>query len=147
MVDARGLLCPMPVVMVQKEFAERMVASVGTVDYSRLTVNLFYRADCRMLEPVPASRFKPKPKVDSALVEIVPREAPFKVLDEKTFFKVTEVTFNHRRKKIGTALKNSRLIPKDAVVPHMDDRVETLTPAEIGAVADAVYLLNSKKDE
>ena len=134
------------VVMVQKEFAERMVASVGTVDYSRLTVNLYYRADCRMLETVPASRFKPKPKVDSALVEIVPREAPFKVLDERTFFKVTEVTFNHRRKKIGTSLKNAHLIPKDAVVPHMDDRVEKLTPQEIGEVADAVYLLASKKD-
>ncbi len=135
------------VVMVQKEFAERMVADVGTVDYSRLSVNLFYKADCRMLEPVPASRFKPKPKVDSALVEIVPREAPFKVLDERTFFKVTEVTFNHRRKKIGTALKNARMIPKDAVVPYMDDRVEKLTPAQIGELADAVYLLSSKKDE
>ncbi|MDY5872172.1 MAG: 16S rRNA (adenine(1518)-N(6)/adenine(1519)-N(6))-dimethyltransferase RsmA [Candidatus Methanomethylophilaceae archaeon] len=129
------------VVMVQKEFAERMVAPVGTVDYSRLTVNLYYRADCRMMEPVPASRFKPKPKVDSALVEIVPREAPFKVLDESTFFKVTEVTFNHRRKKIGTALRNAGLIPKGAEVPHMDDRVETLSPEEIGKVADAVYAL------
>ena len=99
-----------------------------------------------MLEPVPASRFKPKPKVDSALVEIVPREAPFKVLDERTFFKVTEVTFNHRRKKIGTALKNARMIPKDAVVPYMDERVEKLTPAQIGELADAVYL-SSKRDD
>jgi 16S rRNA (adenine1518-N6/adenine1519-N6)-dimethyltransferase len=134
------------VVMVQKEFAERMVAPVGTVDYSRLTVNLYNRANCRLLETVPASRFKPKPKVDSALVEIIPREAPFKVLDENTFFKVTEVTFNHRRKKIGTALKNARMIPRDSVVPHMDDRVETLTPEEIGAVADAVYLLSAGRD-
>ena len=116
------------VVMVQKE-------------YSRLTVNLFYKADCRILENVPASRFKPKPKVDSALVEIVPRKAPFDVLDEKTFFRVTEVAFNHRRKKIGTALKNARMIEKDWELPYLDDRIETLTPAQIGELADRVYTL------
>ena len=129
------------VVMVQKEFADRMTAPVGSTEYSRLTVNLFYKADCRILENVPASRFKPKPKVDSALVEIVPRKAPFDVLDEKTFFKVTEVTFNHRRKKIGTALKNARRIEKDWELPYLDDRIETLTPAQIGELSDRVYAL------
>lgn len=127
------------VVMVQKEFADRMVAPVGSTEYSRLTVNLFYKADCRILENVPASRFKPKPKVDSALVEIIPRKAPFDVLDEGTFFKITEVAFNHRRKKIGTALKNSHIIEKDWDVPYLDDRIETLTPAQIGELADAVF--------
>ena len=129
------------VVMVQKEFADRMTAPVGSTEYSRLTVNLFYKADCRILENVPASRFKPKPKVDSALVEIVPRKAPFDVLDEKTFFRVTEVAFNHRRKKIGTALKNARMIEKDWELPYLDDRIETLTPAQIGELSDRVYAL------
>lgn len=41
------------VVMVQQEFAERMVADVGSTEYSRLTVNLFFKADCRILEHVP----------------------------------------------------------------------------------------------
>ncbi len=129
------------VVMVQKEFADRMTAPVGSTEYSRLTVNLFYKADCRILENVPASRFKPKPKVDSALVEIVPRKAPFDVLDERTFFKVTEVAFNHRRKKIGTALKNARMIEKDWELPYLDDRIETLTPAQIGELSDRIYAL------
>ena len=129
------------VVMVQKEFADRMTAPVGSTEYSRLTVNLFYKADCRILENVPASRFKPKPKVDSALVEIVPRKAPFDVLDERTFFKVTEVAFNHRRKKIGTALKNARMIEKDWELPYLDDRIETLAPAQIGELADRIYTL------
>lgn len=133
------------VVMVQKEFAERMVADVGLPDYSRLTVNMFYRADCRILETVPASRFKPRPKVDSALVEIVPRPAPFKVMDERTFFKVTEIAFNHRRKKIGTSLKSAGLIPKDADIPYLDDRIETLTPEQIGELSDAVFSLRSKE--
>lgn len=133
------------VVMVQKEFADRMVATVGTDDYSRLTVNLFYKADCRILENVPASRFKPKPKVDSALVEIVPRKAPFEVLDEKTFFKVTEVAFNHRRKKIGTSLRNAHIIEKDWEIPYYNDRIEVLTPAQIGELADAVFRLRSEQ--
>ena len=128
------------VVMVQKEFAERMVADVGSVDYSRLTVNLFYKADCKILETVPASRFKPRPKVDSALVEIVPRESPFKVLDEKTFFDVTEATFNHRRKQIGTSLKAAGLIDNNDQIPYANDRVENLRPNEIGEIADAVFL-------
>ncbi|MDR3205961.1 MAG: 16S rRNA (adenine(1518)-N(6)/adenine(1519)-N(6))-dimethyltransferase RsmA [Candidatus Methanoplasma sp.] len=125
------------VVMVQREFADRMIADVGSPDYSRLTVNLYYRADCRMLEKVPRSRFKPAPKVDSAIVEITPRPAPFAVRDEKTFFRVTEITFNHRRKKIGTSLKAAGLYGDG--VPYADERVENLRPAEIAEIADAVF--------
>ena len=140
------LECPFKkaIVMVQKEFAERMVSDVGSIDYSRLTVNMFYKADCKILEQVPSSRFKPRPKVDSALVEIVPRPAPFTVIDEKTFFKVTEVTFNHRRKKIGTSLKAAGIIKSDSNLPFLDERIETLTPAEIGQLANAVF--NYSKD-
>lgn len=133
------------VVMVQKEFADRMVADVGSPDYSRLTVNIFYRAECRILEKVPRSRFKPVPKVDSALVEIVPRKAPFEVYDEKLFFKVTEVTFNHRRKKIGTSLKSANLVTKEDDIPHMDDRIESLRPSEIGDIANAIYLSRANR--
>lgn len=126
------------VVMVQKEFADRMVADVGSPEYSRLTVNLFYRADCKIMETVPASRFNPRPKVDSALVKITPRKAPFEVLDERVFFKVTEVAFNHRRKKIGTSLKAAGLVKPGYDVPYLDDRIENLRPVEIGEIADAI---------
>ncbi len=127
------------VVMVQKEFADRMVADVGSPDYSRLTVNLFYRADCEVMETVPASRFNPRPKVDSALVRIAPRKAPFDVIDERLFFKVTEITFNHRRKKIGTSLKAAGLLRPEWDVPYLDERVENLRPAEIAEIADAIH--------
>ena len=79
-------------------------------------------------------------------LNFVPFTAVISTKPFHNFFKVTEVTFNHRRKKIGTALKNARMIPKDAVVPYMDDRVEKLTPAQIGELADAVYL-SSKRDD
>ncbi|MDR0509370.1 MAG: 16S rRNA (adenine(1518)-N(6)/adenine(1519)-N(6))-dimethyltransferase RsmA [Candidatus Methanoplasma sp.] len=128
------------IVMVQKEFADRMTADVGSPDYSRLTVNLFYKADCRLLEKVPASRFKPKPKVDSAIVEIVPRPAPFSVHDEKLFFKVTEATFNHRRKKIGTSLRTAGMIEDSWNIPFLDSRIEELRPAEIADIANSIFL-------
>ena len=134
------------VVMVQKEFADRMVADVGCTEYSRLTVNLFYRAECEIMETVPASRFNPRPKVDSALVRITPRKAPFDVLDEKTFFKVTEVAFNHRRKKIGTSLKSAGLVRSSDDIPYADERIEDLRPSEIGELADAVYSARVTKD-
>lgn len=127
------------VVMVQKEFADRMVADVGSPDYSRLTVNLFYRADCEVMETVPASRFNPRPKVDSALVRITPRKAPFDVIDERLFFKVTEIAFNHRRKKIGTSLKAAGLLRPEWDVPYLDERVENLRPTEIAEIADAIH--------
>ena len=126
------------IVMVQKEFADRMTADVGGPDYSRLTVNLFYKADCRLLEKVPSSRFKPQPKVDSAIVEIVPRPAPFEVYDEGLFFKVTEVTFNHRRKKIGTSLRAAKLIEEGWDIPFLDSRVEELRPVEIGEISNSI---------
>lgn len=131
------------VVMVQKEFADRMVADVGSPDYSRLTVNLFYRADCEVMETVPASRFNPRPKVDSALVRITPRKAPFDVIDERLFFKVTEITFNHRRKKIGTSLKAAGILRPEWDVPYLDERVENLRPAEIAEIADAIHTARS----
>jgi len=134
------------IVMVQKEFADRMTADVGSPDYSRLTVNLFFKSDCRLLEKVPASRFKPQPKVDSAIVEIIPRPAPFSLLDERTFFRVTEVTFNHRRKKIGTSLKAAGMIKDGWNIPYLDSRVEELRPAEIAEIADSVFLHGKEHD-
>lgn len=130
------------VVMVQKEFAERIVADVGSTEYSRLTVNLFYRAECRILETVPPSRFRPRPKVDSAIVEMIPREPPFRVLDEGMFFRVTEAVFGQRRKKVRTALRNAGL--PYAGIPYADSRAEDLRPSEIGEVADAVHLLGGR---
>ena len=132
------------VVMVQKEFADRMVAMVGSPDYSRLTVNIYYRAECEVLETVPASRFDPRPKVDSALVRITPREAPFSVIDERTFFRVVEVAFGHRRKKIGTSLRSARLMESGDDVPYIDERIEHLRPEQIGEIADAVYGLGHR---
>lgn len=127
------------VVMVQKEFAERMVARPGELDYCRLSVNVYYRAECEILETVPASRFKPRPKVDSALVSLVPRPPPFEVNDETFYPKLVDALFQHRRKKIRTILRKKGWLPDDeGKVPYLDERVEVLSPEEIGELADAI---------
>lgn len=135
------------VVMLQKEFADRMVAAPDTDDYSRLTVNVYYRAECRIIEKVPRSRFWPAPKVDSAVVELVPRSAPFPVQDEGLFFRLIEVLFQQRRKKIGTVLRTRGLITPEerSRVPYVDLRIEALSPAQIGELTDAVHDLRAKK--
>jgi 16S rRNA (adenine1518-N6/adenine1519-N6)-dimethyltransferase len=134
------------VVMLQKEFADRMVAAPNTDDYSRLTVNVYYRAECRILEKVPRSRYWPMPKVDSAVVELVPRPPPFAVRDEKLFLKLVEVLFQQRRKKIGTVLRMKGMMSPEqrSAVPYVDDRVEALSPEQIGELFDAVAALRAK---
>jgi 16S rRNA (adenine1518-N6/adenine1519-N6)-dimethyltransferase len=131
------------VVMVQREFADRMVASPGTGDYSRLSVNIYYRADCEILEKVPRSRFWPEPEVDSAVVGIIPRRPPFKVIDERFYLNLVDSLFQHRRKKIRTILKMKKLAGKDQLdsLPFLDERVGVLSPEEIGELSDAILSL------
>ena len=79
------------------------------------------------------------------LASVTEKVATFDVLDEGTFFRVTEVAFNHRRKKIGTSLKSAGLIRPGDDVPFLDERIEHLRPVEIGEIADAVYVASSKR--
>ncbi len=118
------------VMMYQWEYARRMVASVGDREYSRLSVGVYYHAHASILERVPASVFRPVPKVDSAIVEIRPREPPFKV-DEDKFFWLTNKLFQHRRKMI----KN--ILDEELGVKEMEERRgDQLSPEEIAQLAN-----------
>lgn len=140
------------VLMLQKEFAERMVAKAGTDDYSRLSVGVYYRADCEIVLKVPRHAFWPQPKVDSCVVRLVPKPPPFRVTDERVFYKVTQAIFSHRRKKISNSLSTDPAV-KDLVtekvsqslstLPHASKRAEELTPEMIGELADALLELSS----
>ncbi|HKM09692.1 MAG TPA: 16S rRNA (adenine(1518)-N(6)/adenine(1519)-N(6))-dimethyltransferase RsmA [Candidatus Methanomethylophilaceae archaeon] len=127
------------VVMVQKEFADRMDAVPNTKDYSRLTIGIYHKADCEIIETVSASRFDPRPKVDSAIVTLTPRAPPYSLEDERLFFKIVDLCFTHRRKKIGTSLKNARIIEKDAELPYLDNRIEDLSPEMIAELSNCVH--------
>jgi 16S rRNA (adenine1518-N6/adenine1519-N6)-dimethyltransferase len=126
------------VLIFQKDFAERLVASPGTKDYSRLTVGVSYKAQCRILETVPRNCFSPQPKVDSSIVELIPHQKPrFTVEDEQFFFELTKQLFNHRRKKIRYTIKS--IYGNIEQLPFLDQRVEQLTPEQIGQLSDQLY--------
>lgn len=126
------------VLIFQKDFAERLVASPGTKDYSRLTVGVSYKAQCRILETVPRNCFSPQPKVDSSIVELIPHQKPrFTVEDEQFFFELTKQLFNHRRKKIRYTIKS--IYGNFEQLPFLDQRVEDLTPEQIGQLSDQLY--------
>ena len=124
------------VLILQKEFAQRLVAEPGEKDYSRISVSLFYKAYCEILEIVPKGYFKPTPKVDSAMIKILPRKyKPFELDDEEFFSNLVKNLFNHRRKKIKTILKNKYRV-ESKELPFLEYRVEKLDPKKIGVLSN-----------
>lgn len=93
------------ILMYQKEFADRMVAKTGIKDYSRLTVNVGYMADCEILETVPKGAFRPPPEVKSAIIRLVPRPPVYPALNEKLFKQIVDMAFTMRRKKMKNCLR------------------------------------------
>ena len=83
--------------MLQKEVIDRMVASPATSDYGRLSVMLQWRYDMENVLFVPPESFDPPPRVDSAVVRMVPRANPAPI-DPKLLKKLVQVAFSQRRK-------------------------------------------------
>ena len=125
------------ILILQKEFAERLTAEPNTKKYSRLTVNAYYKYKTKILEYIPRSVFKPVPRVDSCIVELKPRNRPpFILNDEKIFFELTKRLFNNRRKKIKNTLKDYKIALDK--IPYVDMRVEQLTPEQIGEISNII---------
>jgi 16S rRNA (adenine1518-N6/adenine1519-N6)-dimethyltransferase len=126
------------ILIYQKDFADRLVAVPGTKEYSRLTIGVYYKAYCRVLEQVPRSCFSPPPQVDSSIVELMPREKPpFHVANKRFFFELAKQLFNHRRKKIRHTI--SSLYGDHEELPYLDQRVETLTPEQLGELSNLLW--------
>jgi 16S rRNA (adenine1518-N6/adenine1519-N6)-dimethyltransferase len=86
---------------------ERMVAEPGTAEYGRLSVMLQYRFEMEQLFLVPPEAFTPAPKVESAVVRLLPR--PLLALppaDEETFARVVGTAFSQRRKMLRNTLRD-----------------------------------------
>jgi len=130
------------VLIYQKEFADRMVAKPNSKSYSRLSVGVYYKAHCEIVEVVSKTCFKPQPKVDACIVKLVPRKhPPFLVYDEEFFFDLTRELFNHRRKKIKHTLKNLNNIDYNDI-PFLENRVENLSPIQIGELSNILFKKN-----
>lgn len=92
-------------VMVQREVAERIVASPRTSAYGAITVKVAYWATARIVGFVPSTVFVPQPKVESALVEITRRPVPAVAdIDPTALFTLVKAGFAHRRKMLRGTL-------------------------------------------
>ncbi len=125
--------------MLQKEVVERICAAPGSEHYGRLTVALFARAEARKLFEIGPGAFRPPPQVDSAVVRLTPRPAPFPIADLARFDAVVKYAFGQRRKTLGNALKS--LITADQIRAAGIDpivRAEQLPPEAFARLAQQI---------
>ena len=124
--------------MLQKEVVERMVAEPGETDFGRIAVMLQYRFHIEWLLDVPPESFDPAPKVQSAVVRLIPREVS--ELQAKSLSKlsqVVQIAFSQRRKMLRNTLKGTL---SDAGFAELG--IDPTRRAEDIPVADYVRIAN-----
>jgi 16S rRNA (adenine1518-N6/adenine1519-N6)-dimethyltransferase len=123
--------------MLQKEVIDRMVAKPATSDYSRLSVMLQWRYEMANVLFVPPESFDPPPRVDSAVVRMVPLAQPPQV-DVKTLSTLVQVAFSQRRKILRNTL--GKWLDEKGFAGQFDlqRRAEEVPVAEFVALAQAV---------
>lgn len=143
----RGFECTL--LILQKEFADRLIAPVGTEKYGWLNVVTYHRVEVEVLDTIPNWMFHPQPKVDSVIVRLKPwATSPFNVKDEVLFKRLVRWLFTQRNKKLGNAVVPFIKIDckvdkveagkKARGLPLRDKRVRELSPKDFGALADAL---------
>ena len=126
--------------MLQKEVVGRITAAPDSDAYGRLAVAAQWRWDPRRLFDVPAGAFVPPPRVDSAVVRLVPRAAPRAAADAAWLERVTAAAFGQRRKMLRSALRalSGDPLPRLAAAGIAPERrAETLSVEEFCALARA----------
>jgi 16S rRNA (adenine1518-N6/adenine1519-N6)-dimethyltransferase len=123
--------------MLQKEVVDRMAAEPGSKVYGRLSVMLQLACRVEPLFDVPPEAFRPPPKVESAVVRLLPLE-PHELHDAQPehVYAVVKAAFGQRRKTLANALK--QLLDADAIRRADVDpkaRAETLAPADFVRLA------------
>ena len=92
-------------VMIQKEVADRLCSPAGGKDYGAITAVLSYYGEAEKLFVVPADKFIPAPKVDSAVIRIrLYKERPYHPKNEALMFRTIKAAFAQRRKTLSNAL-------------------------------------------
>ena len=123
--------------MLQKEVIDRMVAAPATADYSRLSVMLQWRYAMTNVLFVPPESFDPPPRVDSAIVRMVPLAEP-PAIDIKLYGELVQVAFSQRRKILRNTL-GKWLDAREFAGPFdLQRRAEEVPVAEYVALAQAV---------
>ncbi|WP_037098787.1 16S rRNA (adenine(1518)-N(6)/adenine(1519)-N(6))-dimethyltransferase RsmA [Rhodanobacter sp. 115] len=123
--------------MLQKEVVDRMAAEPGSKVYGRLSVMLQLACRVEPLFNVPPGAFRPPPKVDSAVVRLIPLTPVQRHdADPERLYAVVRAAFAQRRKTLGNALR--QLLDADAIRRADVDpkaRAETLSPADFVRLA------------
>ncbi len=128
---------------VQKEVAERIVASPNTKDYGVLSIIIQYYGEPSLRFIIPRGAFRPPPGVDSAVIRIdVLKEPRVKVLNERIFLQIVRAAFGQRRKTLSKALKaviknDVKGVLREAGIDPLQ-RGENLTIAEFARLSDVV---------
>jgi 16S rRNA (adenine1518-N6/adenine1519-N6)-dimethyltransferase len=129
-------------VMVQREVGDRLVATPGSAAYGAVSVRVAYYAQAKIVGMVPRTVFVPAPKVDSALVELVRRDAPpVDVPSRERLFELVRSAFAHRRKMLRRTLpavlgeRTLSVLREASIDPRA--RPESLGLAEWAALARA----------
>jgi 16S rRNA (adenine1518-N6/adenine1519-N6)-dimethyltransferase len=124
--------------MLQKEVVERMVAAPSTRDYGRLSVMLQCRFEMEQLLVVPPESFHPVPKVESAVVRLIPRPQSAIPPDRgELFADIVSAAFSQRRKTLRNTLRHyltSEEYPAIEIDPGL--RAENLSVAQFRDIAD-----------
>jgi len=143
---SRGFDCA--VLILQKEFSQRLVAPVGSEEYGWLSVITFQAAETELLDIIPRSMFHPQPEVDSVIVRMKPwKKPPFPIRDTIFFRRLAKWLFTQRNKKLSNAvapfLRSELKLDKNQAaknadkLPLRDRRVRELSPADFGEIANA----------
>ncbi len=132
-VERLGRLGKGGVLIVQREFAQRLTADPGSRDYSRLTVLSRFYFDVSILSNVNPRCFRPIPKVFSSMIRLVPVKR--EIEDKEGFFRFVRAIFNHKRKTLASALKccsrdldlpKEKLMEISGKIKYSDARVNKL---------------------
>lgn len=125
--------------MFQREVADRIVAGANDDAYGRLAVLAQWRSTARIAMPVHRSAFTPPPKVMSAVVHVVPTDAPDGV-SMKVLERLTAAAFGQRRKMLRQSLKAvpGAIEAAEAVGIDVTRRAETVSVAEFVTLARAL---------
>ena len=124
--------------MLQKEVVERMVAVPGESDFSRISVMLQYRFHLEWLIDVPPESFDPPPKVQSAVVRLIPKDVTeLKAKSQEKLSRVVQTAFSQRRKMLRNTLKG---VLSDAAFAELG--IDPTRRAEDIPVADYVRIAN-----
>jgi 16S rRNA (adenine1518-N6/adenine1519-N6)-dimethyltransferase len=124
------------VFLVQSEVAGRMTASPGSRDYGYLSVLVQVHAHAETLFGVPRTAFHPPPKVDSAVVRLLPRDgaAVWNLPDAASFLRFAGECFRHKRKTLRNNLAPVYGRERMDQIPEGKQRAEQLSVADLAAL-------------